>query len=280
MNSIADKTILLTGASGGIGSVIARQLAQQQTTIIAVSRSLTGLDRICTEIESLGGKAKAIPFDLTNVDELPALVEEVNRVAGSVDILINNAAVEKFSAFADYSLADMQSMLTTNLLAVMELSRLILSDMLARNSGHIVNIASLAGKKGTPYNSVYSATKAGLIAWSDALRQELHDSQVGISVVSPGYVDAGMFAKLVMEKPEFVNPCPPEVVAEAVFKAIAEKQAEITVNGGIATLLLFAIGQFAPQFVDGVYRRIGLTELNKSLVANLKQKKELAVLER
>ena len=279
MNSISGKTILLTGASGGIGKAIARQLAQQQTTIIAVSRSLSTLDLVCHEIESLGSKAIAIPFDLTNVKELPALVEQVNQ-AGSVDILINNAAVEKFSAFADYSLADLQSMLTTNLLAVMELSRLILADMQAQNSGHLVNIASLAGKKGTPYNSVYSATKAGLIMWSDALRQELHDTGVNVSVVAPGYVDAGMFTKLGMDKPEFANPCPPEAVAEAVLKAIAQNKAEITVNSGIATLLLFAIGQFAPQFVDAVYRRIGLTELNKSLVVNATQKEQLAALKR
>ena len=278
MNTIAGKTILLTGASGGIGSVIARQLAKKQAKIIAVSRSLTGLEPVCLEIAASGGKVIPIPFDLTKIEELPTLKAEIDRVAGSVDILINNAAVEKFRAFADYSLAEMQWMLTTNLLAVMELSRLILPDMLAKNSGHIVNIASLAGKKGTPYNSVYSATKAGLIMWSDALRQELHDTNVNISIVAPGYVNAGMFTRLGMDQPEFANPCPPEAVADAVVQAISQKKAEITVNSGLDTLILFAIGQFAPQFVDWVYRRIGLTELNKSLVANQSQKEQLAAI--
>jgi short-subunit dehydrogenase len=268
MTTIAGKTVLLTGASRGIGAFIARALAREQATIVCVSRIQEGLDNVCNEVNALGSKGIGIPFDISKVEELPILIEEINQIAGSVDILINNAGIEIYRAFQDYSTTEIQSVLSTNLLAAMELSRLVLPDMLHRGNGHIVNIASIAAKKGHPYDSIYSASKAGLLMWSDAVRQELAETGVQISVICPGYVcDRGMLADTGIPAPALSGTTKPEAVANAVIKAIQHNRAEAIVNkdpltSGFTRLLL-ALWQLFPQFGDAVYRWIGVVRLNR-----------------
>ncbi len=263
MKTIAGKTVVLTGAPGGIGVFIARALAKEQATVVGVSRSHKGLARICAEVETAGGKGISIPFDLSKMEELPSLVQQIHQLAGPVDILINNAAIEKYRPFQNYTLEDIQSILTTNLLAPMELTRLVLPTMLDRNSGHIVNISSGAGKKGAPYNSIYSASKAGLIMWSDAIRQELATTNVGVSVVCPGYTDAGMFHVLDITPPSAARVAEPTEVADAVLQSIKHNREEVVLDGA-ASKLLFAISQLSPQFGDAIFRRVGVVEVNQS----------------
>jgi len=264
MTTIAGKTALLTGASRGIGVFIARALAKEQATVVGISRSQQGLETFSTAIKAVNGKGFAVPFDISNVDKLAILVQQVQQLAGPIDILINNAAVEKYLAFQDYSLEDIQSILLTNLLAAMELTRLVLPSMVHRSSGHIVNMASLASKKGAPYNSVYSASKAGLTIWTDAVRQELLNTGVGISVICPGYVSqAGMTFDTCVPAPILAGTSTPTDVAIAVLRAIQQNQAEVIVDGCRSSRLLFALGQLSPQFASAVYRWLGVTKLNK-----------------
>jgi short-subunit dehydrogenase len=272
MTTIAGKTILLTGASRGIGAFIARALAKEQATIIGVSRSKEGLDKIGAEVKKLGGEWSAIPFDLRQVENLPILLEQIHQRVGIIDILINNAGIELYRAFQDYSTAEIQSILTTNLLAVMELSRLILPSMLNQGSGHIVNIASLAGKKSPAYNSIYAASKAGLIGWNDALRQELAGTGVEISVICPGYVShQGMSADTGVSTPRLSGTSPPIKVADAVVCAIAHNKAEVLVNQDLLTetftKLLLAIGQIFPRFGDAIFQWLGVTATNQKCIA-------------
>lgn len=273
MKTIAGKTVLLTGASRGIGVFIARALAKEQAIVVGVSRSKLELEEFLAEVTAIGGKGYIFPYDISKVEKLSILVEEINQLVGPIDILINNAAIEKYRAFQDYSLEDIQSVLTTNLIAAMELTRLVLPNMLSRRNGHIVNIASLAGKKGTPYNSIYSASKAGLLVWTDAIRQELADTDVGVSVICPGYVAAGMFAKTGMTPPSLANMSTPTEVAIATIRAIKQNQPELFLDG-FFTKLLFAIGQISPQFGDTVFRWLGVTKMNK-ICAKILSKKRL-----
>ena len=251
MKTIAGKTVLLTGASRGIGVFIARALAREQANVVNVSH-----------------------LDISNASDLPILMQQIAQFVGpleSIDILINNAAIVKYRTFQDYSLEDIQSVLATNLLAPMELTRLVLQNMVRRGSGHIVNIASLAGKKGCPYNSIYSASKAGLMMWTDAIRQELASTGVDISVICPGYVsEAGMFFGV--PAPSLAGKSTPMDVANAVIRAIKQNKAEVIVNQGSVregmTKLLFAIGQLSPSFGDAVYRRLGMAKLNQMRAEN------------
>lgn len=270
MKTIAGKLVVLTGASGGIGEFIARALAKQ-ATVVGISRSPAGLERIGAEVESLGGKWLGIPFDLCELDKLPDLVAQIQQLAGrDIDILINNAAIEKFRPFQTYTLADTQSILTTNLLSPMELTRLVLPSMLERGSGHIVNIASGSGKKGAPFNSIYSASKAGLIMWSDAIRQELADTNIGVSVVCPGCTNAGMYLALGQIAPSAAQITEPTEVAEVVLQAIAQNQKEVVIDG-FNTKFLFAVSQFFPQFGDMVFRKLGVVKTNQSCAENQMQ---------
>lgn len=264
---IAGKTVLLTGASRGIGVHIARALAAKQATVIGVSRSAEELDKVCQEVNELSGKGIAIPFNISKVSELPILLQQIEQLGG-VDILINNAGVEIYRAFPNYSLAEMQSVLSINLVAAMELTRLVLPGMLNRGSGHIVNIASLAAKKGHPYDSIYSASKAGLLMWADALRQELASTGVGISTICPGYISGqGMMADTGIPAPSLAGTSTPNQVAIALINAIERNQGEVIVNSDPVTAnltkLLLAISQFFPSFGDTTNRLLGVTKLNR-----------------
>jgi short-subunit dehydrogenase len=275
MTTIAGKTVLLTGASRGIGAFIAHELAKKQATVIGVSRSQEGLNQVCAEVNAMGGKGIGISFDISNVEKLPVLLQQIEQLTGSVDILINNAGIEIYRAFQDYSLADIQSVLSVNLLAAIELTRLVLPNMLHQGSGHIVNIASLAAKKGHPYDSIYSASKAGLLMWTDAVRQELTNTGVIISTICPGYIsDHGLLADTDVPAPRLAGASKSVDVAKAVVRAIEKNQAEVIINQDLLTetltKLLFAIEQFSPRFGDTVNRWVGVTKLNKMRIGNHK----------
>jgi short-subunit dehydrogenase len=263
MTSIAGKNVLLTGASGGIGAYVARALAKQGANVICVGRLVAPLDQVVTQIKQQGGQAFSYPFDISQLEELPNFIEQITQTVGKVDILINNAAIEKYSPFQHYYLNDIRSIVTTNLISCMELARLLLPDMISQDSGHIVNISSGSGKKGVAYNSVYSATKAGLINWTDALRQELVGSNVKVTVICPGYTNAGMFLAFGLPAPKMARVSEPTDVANAILRAIEKNYGEVMLDGFL-TKLLFAYIQLVPDFGDRLYRWIGLTNLNKT----------------
>ncbi|PSR19698.1 ketoacyl reductase [filamentous cyanobacterium CCP3] len=268
MTTLIGKNVLLTGASRGIGRVLGQSIAERGAVVVGVARSQGGLDDFCEIIRAAGGTALGIPWDLADISSLPQLVHCVETQVGSVDILINNAGVEIYRAFQDYSLAELQTVLNVNLLAAMELTRLVLPRMLQQQAGHIVNIASNAAKKGHPFDSVYSASKAGLLMWGDAIRQELTNSGVEVSSICPGYVEqCGMMADTGVPAPKLAGVSTPEAVVAAVVRAIERNQAEVIVNKdsisvGI-TKLLFALCQLSPSLGDTVYQRIGIPQLNQ-----------------
>nr|AAA22002.1 ketoacyl reductase [Nostoc sp. PCC 7120 = FACHB-418] len=273
MTTLTGKTVLLTGASRGLGVYIARALAKEQATVVCVSRSQSGLAQTCNAVKAAGGKAIAIPFDVRNTSQLSALVQQAQDIVGPIDVLINNAGIEINGTFANYSLAEIQSIFNTNLLAAIELTRLLLPSMMERGSGRIVNIASLAGKKGVAFNSVYSASKAGLIMWTDAMRQELVGTGVNISVVCPGYVSqTGMTVDTRVSAPKLAGISTPKSVANAVVKAIKNKTTEVIVNQNpiteSLTKLMLAVGQISPTSVDRIYRWFGVVDFNQKRAEN------------
>ncbi len=284
MTILSKKNVLLTGASRGIGRVIAEVVATEAATLVCIARSQTGLDDLTQAIQSNGGNAVGIAWDLSEISSLKELVNQVETQVGPIDILINNAGVEIYRAFQDYEASDLQTVLNVNLLAAMELTRLTLPGMLQRQSGHIVNIASNAAKKGHPFDSAYSASKAGLLMWADAIRQELTDSGVEVSSICPGYVDqCGMMVDTGIPAPKLAGSSTPEAVAAAVVNAIAQNQAEVTVNKDALSVgmskLLYALCQFFPRWGDGVYRALGIPQLNQQRIQQQLERQQQPVRE-
>jgi len=258
--------VLVTGASRGIGVAIAEEFGARKANLILVARSAEGLRTTCDRVEERGGKPYPVPFDLEDTSRIADLVEEIRRIAPRVDVLVNNAGLEKYCFFSKCRREDIVSILSVNLMAPMELTRLLLPDMLERRQGHIINVSSLSGKIGEIYNSLYSTSKGGMELWTDALRQELHETGVRVSAVAPGGVtDSGMIHNIGVPYPAILGACTAKDVAKAVIRCTAEDHARLFVNS-LPVKPLVLLGLIAPHFLDALLRWIGLPRRNREKV--------------
>lgn len=262
-------TVVLTGAAGGIGLEISRLLAAQQANLIGIGRSEQALEKWAKEMSGYGVQTQQILFDLNHIDRLPDLARQISQCTGQIDILINNAGIEIYRAFEDYTPEEIETVIRVNLTAPMALTRLLLPQLSAQ--GKIINMASLGGKKGHPYDSAYAASKAGLLMWSHSLRQEMAESARAVSVICPGYVsDAGMLANTGVPAPWLAGRSSAKAVAKAMIRAIQYKKAEIIVNRDpvteLVTRLLLAAEQIFPRLGDFSNRCMGITRLNQQRI--------------
>lgn len=192
MRSLTNRVCILTGASGGIGAVVARRLAAAGVQLALVARSADRLAVLARELSDQQTTAWVFPADVTDRQSLEALVEGVMSTTGRIDLLINNAGVETFQHFHETPLDDIEQVVAVNLTAPLMLSRLVIPRMLAGDGGHIVNMSSIVGMVGTSYSAVYGATKAALVNATTSLRAEYRARGVSASVILPGFVHGGM----------------------------------------------------------------------------------------
>jgi short-subunit dehydrogenase len=259
--------VVITCASRGIGVTIAEEFAKKKANLILVGRSADGLKKTCDQVENLGGKAHAIPFDLEKISEIEILAEKINKLAPHVDVLVNNAGLEKYCFYTNYKLEDITSILFVNLIAPMELTRLLLPGMLNRRKGHIINISSVAGKLGEIYNTLYDTSKGGIELWTDALRQELYKTGVKVSSINPGAVrDAGMIYNIGVNYPVLVGSCSTSDVANAVIKCTSKFKSRVFVNS-LPIKPFIIISVMLPRMADTIFRWLGITKVNKEKVA-------------
>jgi short-subunit dehydrogenase len=250
---------VLTGASRGIGVVLADQLARRGVNLALAARGAKELEETAERVRHRGIKAVAIPTDVGRPEDLEALVGKANAELGSIDILINNAGIEHYMDFHTADLHEIEKILRVNLLAAMALTRLVLPEMVERGRGHVVNVASVAGKTAVPYNVTYSASKHGLVGFSWSLREELKPRGIGVSVVCPGFVsDSGMFADWSkgLKTPGFVQAVSPQKVAEATLKAIEKDLPEVIVAKGL-TKVVDVFHALSPKLTTGIGRKTG-----------------------
>lgn len=220
MKDLKGKLVLLTGASSGLGPHIARRLDREGCRFVLSARRTEELEQVAAELR----EARVIPADLSKPGEPERLVAE----AGPVDILVANAGVPANGRLTEFQVDQLDRALDVNLRAPIVMTRLLLPGMLERKDGHVVLMASLAGKVPAPRSSVYNATKFGLRGFGHALAAELRRSGVGVSIVSPTFVDeAGMFAESGGRVP--VRLTKPGQVADAVARAILRRKVEIVV---------------------------------------------------
>jgi short-subunit dehydrogenase len=265
LTSLHGTTALITGASRGLGRHIARALAAEGVELVLAARTRAGLETLATELRSEFGRNVCVAP--TDVGDRVALSELAERSL-DVDVLVNNAGIETPSFFHELPLEEMEKMLQVNLVAPMVLTRLLLPGMLARGRGHIVNVASLAGKAGPPLAETYAVTKAGLIAFTQSLRASYAHSGVSASVICPGFViGEGMFADRAardrITAPRLLGTSRPEEVGNAVVRAIVRDEPERIVNPG-PMRLLSALGQLSPRLPEWFKRRMGLRTMYES----------------
>lgn len=256
----AGQTVLLTGASGGLGVFMARAFADLGTNLALVAHPGAGLDAAAKDAERRGARALALVSDLRDPAQRRSVVEEVKTKFGGIDILINNAGVEFTAPYHELSEENLHEIINVNLEAAMVLTRLVLPEMLKRGIGHIVNISSLAGKAGPAFQEPYAATKAGLIAFTFSLRATYRKSGVSASVIVPGFVEAGIYAKLKEKSgcsaPAFLGSSSPQAVSLAVLRSIQRNLPEIVVNP-IPVRPLLALVTLFPSLGEWAIRKTG-----------------------
>ena len=260
MKELASRVALVTGASRGIGVHLARALAGERMKLVLVARSSDRLEAVAAELRSQGAEAVALPADLSRRDELEMLVQRAVERFGAIDVLVNNAGVMKTSHYHELLTEEIAAEIEMDLVSPMLLTRLVLPGMLERRQGHVVNLSSLAGKAGPPFHAPYAAAKAGLIAFTESLRQEYRGRGVSASAVCPGYVqEEGMFQELkdrTGAKTPLLIGTTPHAVARAVVRAIRHDRAEILVNRAPAAPLM-ALLELFPGPGERLLRLIG-----------------------
>jgi short-subunit dehydrogenase len=187
-------TVLITGASGGIGNELAKLFARDRHNLILVARSGDRLAQVASELRALGVTVHTYAIDLAAPSASKLLLEQVQSAGLLVDILVNNAGFGAFGEFAQMPEEQILGQIQLNITALTELTRLFLPAMLARHSGRIMNVASTAGFQPGPLMAVYYATKAYVISFSEAIANETRNSGVSVTCFCPGATDTG-FAK-------------------------------------------------------------------------------------
>lgn len=192
--SFRDKVVVVTGASSGIGKSIVMEMAQRQATVILIARNVAKLEEIAAEAQALSGEdAYVIPADMSHAEEIDAAFAQITDKVDHVDYLINAAGFGDFEYFLQTDPKVITDMFQTNVLGLMYLTRLVARMMIDQESGHIVNMASMAGKVPTVKSAAYSASKAAVIGFSNVLRLELKPFNVKVMTVNPGPVYTNFF---------------------------------------------------------------------------------------
>jgi short-subunit dehydrogenase len=253
---VRDARVLLTGASGGLGAAIARGLAERGARLVLSGRRVDVLEPLAAEVD-----AGLIAADLAD----PAAPELLARRAGEVDVLVSNAALPADGQVDDYTPEQIDRALDVNLRAPIFLARALTPAMVRRGRGHVVLMASIGAIATTPGSGLYSATKFGVRGFGLALRQDLRGTGVGVTVVSPSFIDgAGMFAESGVVLPPGASTRSPDHVADAVVRAIERGPAEIMV----APLLLRVgthLAGLAPAPLAAISRLFGSYKIQAQL---------------
>ena len=252
------QTALVTGASRGMGVIMARALARRGVNLIIAARNAAQLEQVARQLEGeFQVKVAAIAADLGSSADLARLADAVAQ-RGGIDILLNNAGLELACSYEQRELADIEQMIAVNLTGPMLLTRLLLPGMIARGRGHIVNIASVAGMLATAYQEPYCATKAGLIGFTRALRLTAQDRKwpVSASLLSPGFMaGAGMYDDMQREHSvsahKLIGTVNAEEMGPALIRAIEQDLPDVVLMKGTPRLNA-ALSAVAPRLYERI----------------------------
>jgi short-subunit dehydrogenase len=253
--SLQGRVVLVTGASSGIGALTARLLADRGAIPVLTARSSGKLRELAA---SFPGEHAVYAMDVTDNDQVQHTVTRVIARYGKLDILLNNAGYGEFVSFAEASLEHFRDMMDVNYMGVVRCAKAVLPYMTAAGQGHIVNVASLAGKIGTSKSSAYTATKHAVIGLTESLRQELRGTGIVVSSVNPGPIDTPFFERADPEGTYLRNigwfVMKPDKVARAIVdvmeRRLPEKDLPWLAAAGVRLRRVF------PRWTDAVSARL------------------------
>lgn len=256
MQDLKGRVVLITGAARGMGLRHAQTFAQEGARMVLTDIDKEELEKAAEQLRGSGQDVYAYELDIADREACFALCEKVESEVGPIDVLINNAAIASNEGVLEMSEDSYRRITDVNYLGQVWMMQAAVPGMAERGSGHVVNVASTAGKVGVARLGPYCATKHALVGITDAVRQELRKSGVDFTIVCPGYIDTGMFAGA--KVPFLTRNQDPQRVADAVLDAVKKRKTEIYVPSFIARLTAFSRGLGLPRFYDVVSSISGL----------------------
>ena len=230
----------ITGASSGIGEALAKAFVAEGGACILSGRNVAELERVARE-SGAAERCLVLPFDTVDLARLPSLVDSALAFRGAIDVLVNNAGISQRSLAAATQLSVYERIIAVDLVAPIALTQALLPHLLARGSGHVVMVSSVAGKVGVPMRTAYCAAKHGLIGYADALRAEVAGQGVKVLVVAPGSVRTNVSRNALaadgsrrgVSDKAIDEGFAPEEVARRVWRAVADGTRELIVAEGL-----------------------------------------------
>jgi NAD(P)-dependent dehydrogenase (short-subunit alcohol dehydrogenase family) len=249
-SSLQDKVVVITGASSGIGRATALACAREGASVVVSARKEEALRSLAKECEQAGGRAIAYPADVTDQDAMYGLAQETIGRFGRIDVWFNNAAVTVGGRFEEVPADVYQRVIETNLFGTINGSRAVIPYFREQGNGILINHASVLGKFGASHFSAYSASKFGVIGFSESIRQELRDADIHVCVLMPAAIDTPLYNQAANYSGRGIKPVQPvysaERVADTVLSLIKKPRREAIVgNAGRAAAVAREVTPFA-----------------------------------
>ena len=260
MKRFENQVVWITGASSGIGEALVYAFSREGARVILSSRRPAELERVARQAPGPAERLHVLPMDLTDLGSLPARVAEAEAAFGPIDILLNNGGIGQRSSVEETDLSVDQAIMQTNYFGTIALTKAVLPAMLARRRGLVVVVSSLMGYLDTPLRSAYAASKHALHGYFDSLRAEVHDRQVRVLMVCPGYIRTEISLHALtgsgtkhgqMDRLQ-ERGLPPEVCAEKILTAILRGKSEVLI-GRVEVLAVYL-----KRWFPGLYARLVL----------------------
>lgn len=249
---IADSVVVITGATSGIGRATALQVAGQRGAVVLAARQADALRELALECQERGGRALAVPTDVSDESQVQALAREAIQTFGHIDVWINDAAVTMLGRFEDCPVEAFRRVIDTNFFGYVHGARAVLPHFQERKRGTLINVASVVSRVGNPYATAYAASKAAVLAFSDSLRMELrHTPNIRVCSVLPATTDTPLFQHAANYAGRIVRAMPPvsapEEVADTLVDLIVQPRREVKLG---ATGLMVALRTLTPGLAE------------------------------
>jgi short-subunit dehydrogenase len=254
MRELKGQVAIVTGASSGIGRTTAERFAAEGMRVVLGARRVERLAAVADGIRRMGGTARAVETDVTRPDQVGRLVEETVTAFGRVDILVNNAGLGYFGPVESTPVDEARYLFEVNVLGTLHGIQAVVPIMRRQKSGHIINVASIVGKRATPGNGLYSATKFAQVALSESLRLELRSAAIRVSVICPVSTLTEFFEVASARSPmKFTAAGPtfsPDQVAAAIVRCVRRPRPEVMIYRPARFLVV--LNALAPRLVDRI----------------------------